>query len=132
MIYISKTLFHTAHLGIQYQRESSLKASCEQFLENPRCSKNFITISQIALDGLHICIYFLFVFCDFGPSGVRALPLAAGRNVGGHYFRYCQNPNSTISSIQQSLRLDYILTQRSTTTTTHHTKSTCILKTGRS
>ena len=23
-----------------------------------------------------------------GPSGVRALPLAAGRNVGGHYFRY--------------------------------------------
>ena len=27
---------------------------------------------------------------------------------------YCQNPNSTISSIQLSLRLDYILTQRST------------------
>ena len=24
----------------------------------------------------------------FGPSGVRALPLAAGINVGGHYFRY--------------------------------------------
>jgi hypothetical protein len=24
---------------------------------------------------------------DFGPSGVRALPLAAGINVGGHYFR---------------------------------------------
>ena len=24
----------------------------------------------------------------FGPSGVRALPLAAGRNEGGHYFRY--------------------------------------------
>ena len=23
----------------------------------------------------------------FGPSGVRALPLAAGRNIGGHYFR---------------------------------------------
>ena len=23
-----------------------------------------------------------------GPSGVRALPSAAGRNVGGHYFRY--------------------------------------------
>ena len=22
----------------------------------------------------------------FGPSGVRALPLAAGINVGGHYF----------------------------------------------
>ena len=26
-------------------------------------------------------------FC-FGPSGVRALPLAAGTNEGGHYFRY--------------------------------------------
>ena len=25
---------------------------------------------------------------DFGPSGVRALPLAAGINVGGHNFRY--------------------------------------------
>ena len=23
-----------------------------------------------------------------GPSGVRALPLAAGINIGGHYFRY--------------------------------------------
>ena len=25
---------------------------------------------------------------NFGPSGVRALPLAAGINEGGHYFRY--------------------------------------------
>ena len=25
-----------------------------------------------------------------GPSGVRALPLAAGISEGGHYFRYCQ------------------------------------------
>ena len=24
----------------------------------------------------------------FGPSGVHALPLAAGKNEGGHYFRY--------------------------------------------
>ena len=24
----------------------------------------------------------------FGTSGVRALPLAAGTNEGGHYFRY--------------------------------------------
>ena len=24
----------------------------------------------------------------FGPGGVRALPLAAGRNKGGHYFLY--------------------------------------------
>ena len=24
----------------------------------------------------------------FGPSGVRVLPLAAGINEGGHYFRY--------------------------------------------
>ena len=27
-------------------------------------------------------------FRYFGPSGVRALPLAAGINEGGHYFRY--------------------------------------------
>ena len=25
---------------------------------------------------------------NFGPSGVRALPLAAGINKGGHYIRY--------------------------------------------
>ena len=25
---------------------------------------------------------------EIGPSGVHALPLAAGRNQGGHYFRY--------------------------------------------
>jgi hypothetical protein len=25
---------------------------------------------------------------NFGTSGVRALPLAAGINEGGHYFRY--------------------------------------------
>ena len=25
---------------------------------------------------------------NFGPSGVRVLPLAVGRNEGGHYFRY--------------------------------------------
>ena len=24
---------------------------------------------------------------NFGPSGVRVLPLASGRNEGGHYFR---------------------------------------------
>ena len=26
--------------------------------------------------------------CIIGPSGVRALPLTAGINEGGHYFRY--------------------------------------------
>ena len=29
----------------------------------------------------------LYVAVVFGPSGVRALPLAAGINEGGHYFR---------------------------------------------
>jgi hypothetical protein len=28
------------------------------------------------------------LFLAIGPSGVRALPLAAGINKGGHYFRY--------------------------------------------
>ena len=26
------------------------------------------------------------IFINFGPSGVRALPVAAGKNEGGHYF----------------------------------------------
>ena len=28
------------------------------------------------------------IVTSIGPSGVRALPLAAGINEGGHYFRY--------------------------------------------
>ena len=32
-------------------------------------------------------VYFPSPFC-IGPSGVRALPLSAGRKEGGHYFRY--------------------------------------------
>ena len=30
----------------------------------------------------------MFAKSEIGPSGVCALPLAAGVNVGGHYFRY--------------------------------------------
>ena len=31
---------------------------------------------------------YIILHYHIGPSGVRALPLAAGINVGGHYFRY--------------------------------------------
>ena len=31
---------------------------------------------------------------DVGPSGVCALPLAAGLNEGGHYFRYFSSSSS--------------------------------------
>ena len=31
--------------------------------------------------------HFRYYLGYFGPSGVRALPLAAGINKGGHYFR---------------------------------------------
>jgi hypothetical protein len=37
---------------------------------------------------MHVCVSALLLIHtvkDFGPSGVRALPLAAGINVGGHY-----------------------------------------------
>ena len=34
----------------------------------------------------------------FGPSGVRAVPLAAGTNKGGHYFRYFSTSSSYSSS----------------------------------
>ena len=33
-----------------------------------------------------IHILFILIQNHFGPSGVRALPLAAGINEGGHYF----------------------------------------------
>ena len=35
-------------------------------------------------------------FKYFGPSGVRALPLAAGINEGGHYFRYFCQPQARL------------------------------------
>ena len=33
-------------------------------------------------------IFYPLAECDIGPSRMRALPLAAGINVGGHYFRH--------------------------------------------
>jgi hypothetical protein len=37
---------------------------------------------------------------NFGPSGVRALPLAAGINVGGHYKWYFWSERSACASGQ--------------------------------
>ena len=36
---------------------------------------------------MFVCLYACNSYSRIGPSGVRALPLAAGRNEGGHYFR---------------------------------------------
>ena len=38
-----------------------------------------------------------------GPSGVRALPLAAGKNEGGHYFRYF-GPSGAVQTVSDSRR----------------------------
>ena len=37
----------------------------------------------------------------FGPSGVRALPLAAGINEVGHYFRYF-GPSGAVQTVSDS------------------------------
>ena len=39
-----------------------------------------------------------------GPSGVRALHLAAGINVGGHYFRYIFGPSGAVQKVSDSRR----------------------------
>ena len=39
---------------------------------------------------------------DFGPSGVRALPLAPGINEGGHYFRYIIGPSVLRAPAEQT------------------------------
>ena len=39
----------------------------------------------------------------FGPSGVCELPLAAGINVGGHYFRYI-GPSGAVQTVSDSRR----------------------------
>jgi hypothetical protein len=41
--------------------------------------------------------------------------------------KYCQNPNSTNNSIEVNLRLDYILTERSTPPTTNHKLSVVVV-----
>ena len=38
----------------------------------------------------------------FGPSRVRALPLAAGINEGGHYFRYIIGPSVLRAPAEQT------------------------------
>ena len=40
---------------------------------------------------------------NLGPSGVRALPLAAGINEGGHYFRYF-GPSGAVQTVSDSRR----------------------------
>jgi hypothetical protein len=40
-------------------------------------------VTKVASTGLYI-----YACKNLGPSRVRALPLAAGRNEGDHYFRY--------------------------------------------
>ena len=45
----------------------------------------------------------LFCIFSFGPSGVRGLPLAAGRNEGGHYFRYF-GPSGAVQMVSDSRR----------------------------
>ena len=43
-------------------------------------------------------------FRYFGPSGVRALPLAAGTNEGGHYFAYIFGPSGAVQTVSDSSR----------------------------
>jgi hypothetical protein len=40
---------------------------------------------------------------NFGPSGVSTLPLAAGRNEGGHYFRYFSS--CSLAAVIQNTRM---------------------------
>ena len=47
-----------------------------------RKSNNLLIVSDFFVALFNIIARF------FGPSGVLALPLAAGTNEGGHYFRY--------------------------------------------
>jgi hypothetical protein len=56
--------------------------------------ENSEEISSVALLNPACSCYSL-----FGPSGVRALPFAAGINVGGNYFRYFAklSPSSSFS-----------------------------------
>ena len=58
------------------QKEIFTKSNIVSLLPRVNTVSNGITIATI----LHLF--------NIGPRGVRALPLAAGINVGGHYFAY--------------------------------------------
>jgi hypothetical protein len=59
-------------------------------------------------------------------SGLLPIPGEAKAKVMPGWL-YCLNPNSANSSVQQNLRLDYILTQLSTPPTTTTTNSLLLL-----
>jgi hypothetical protein len=48
----------------------------------------FLELSANQNVRLLVWLYTLLGYFNFGPSGVHALPFAAGKNKGGHYFRY--------------------------------------------
>ena len=58
-----------------------------------------MTVEQLTVD--HYFAYF-----SFGPSGVRALPLAAGINEGGHYFLGIFGP-SVLRAPAEQLTVDH-------------------------
>ena len=45
-----------------------------------------LLVSKMSQTGLFETAIYHELFFHVGPSGVRALPLAAGTNEGGHYF----------------------------------------------
>jgi hypothetical protein len=45
-------------------------------------------LGQFTIMSLPISLILVVFLVIIGPSGVRALPLAANINEGGHYFRY--------------------------------------------
>ena len=47
---------------------------------------NHIIMLKLALVNISTTVTKLIVSANFGPSRVHALPMAAGINVGGHYF----------------------------------------------
>ena len=77
-----------AHQKIKYlESQHAVRIEPNEALKKELSEKNYLVnslnvqISQVSKEN----------YCcqrKIGPSGVRALPLAAGINEGGHYFRY--------------------------------------------
>ena len=60
---------------------------------------SIMTLTEEFIFVAHILTH-MFNLLHFGPSEVRALPLAAGLNVSGHYF----GPSGAVQTVSDSRR----------------------------
>ena len=78
-------LFHLQKMLLTYLFTTWIHISIHPVLSTHEIVRKLVNLFSILWEHLDYPSRLFFTFRYFGPSGVRALPLASGRNVGGHY-----------------------------------------------